>query len=231
MRRLISSVSLVLLFSAFVAPAPGYAQQSLNVYLGGFVPRGEDARVKGDVLFNDLTFFDFNLESFRGGTVGADWLFAVTNNVEAGLGLGIYSREVRSRYAFLVNTNRSDITQRLKLRMAPFTATFRVLPFGRSAPVQPYLGGGVAAVAWRYTETGDFVDFSNNVFHDRFEGSGTATGPVILGGLRFPVGSGDFGFEIRHQSGEGNVNSADFAGGSKIDLGGTSYLATFNIRF
>jgi hypothetical protein len=75
------------------------------------------------------------------------------------------------------------------------------------------------------------VDFNNNVFHDRYEGSGTATGPLVLGGIRVPVGSGDVGFEIRHQSGEGNINSYDFAGASKIDLGGMNYLATFNIRF
>ena len=141
------------------------------------------------------------------------------------------SKEVASRYAFLVNTNGTDITQRLKLRVAPLSATIRLLPLGRHSPVQPYIGFGAAALQWRYTETGDFVDFSNNVFHDRFEGHGTDTGTLVLGGVRFRAGSGDVGFEVRHQSGEGKLNPADFAGGNRIDLGGTNYLLTYNIRF
>jgi hypothetical protein len=55
--------------------------------------------------------------------------------------------------------------------------------------------------------------------------------PLILGGVRFPVGQVDIGAEVRHQSGEGKLDPLDFAGGSKVDLGGFSYLATFNIRF
>ena len=66
---------------------------------------------------------------------------------------------------------------------------------------------------------------------DRFVGSGSSTGPLVLGGVRVPVGSVDLGAEVRHQSGEGKLNPNDFAGATKIDLGGFSYLATVNIRF
>ena len=236
MRRLLCTCSMFALVT-FVAPTPGYAQQSLNFFVGGFVPRGEDARVDGDVLLNDLGFFTFDpsdpggLEKFKGWTIGAEWLIAVHDNVEVGLGLGVYSKSVDSMYSDLVNENGANIEQRLKLRIVPFTASFRVLPFGRRAPIQPYLGAGVSIMSWRYTETGDFVDFNGNIFPDRFIGSGTETGPLLLGGVRIPIGSVDLGGEIRHQSGTGKVDPLDFAGATKVDLGGFSYLATVNIRF
>ena len=42
-----------------------------------------------------------------------------------------------------VNSNFSEIEQEFKLRIVPFTATFRFLPLGRKGAVQPYIGGGV----------------------------------------------------------------------------------------
>ena len=231
MRRLLPALSTLLVLSAFVTSTPAYAQQSINLYVGGFVPRGEDSRVDGDVLLNDIGFFLFDIDDFKGATVGADWLIALNSRVEAGLGLGVYSQTIDSRYADLVNEDGSEIEQRLKLRLVPFTANFRVLPFGRQAAVQPYFGAGVSVTSWRYTETGDFVDFDGFIFPDRFVGSGTSVGPLILGGVRFRLGAIDVGGEIRHQSGEGEIGPEEFAGATKVDLGGFSYLATFNIRF
>ena len=43
MRRLLT-LSVVFLLAGVLTPATSYAQQSLNIQLGGFVPRGEDAR-------------------------------------------------------------------------------------------------------------------------------------------------------------------------------------------
>ena len=97
--------------------------------------------------------------------------------------------------------------------------------------MQPYIGAGVGVYAWRYSETGHFVDFQNNVFSGNFVGSGSATGPTIFGGIRFPIGSASIGFEIRHQSAEGKLPSDQGFAGSKIDLGGYNYLFTMNFRF
>jgi Outer membrane protein beta-barrel domain len=232
MRRLLLCLSLMVLVGGLAAPTSAYAQQAVSIYVGGFVPRGEDARVDGDVLFNNLDFFYFDIDKFKGGTIGGEWLAALNDRLEVGLGLGYYSEEVPSSYAFLVNEDGSEIRQDLRLRIVPFTASFRVIPFGRRAAVQPYVGAGVGVLSWRYSETGDFVDFDGFVFHDRFAATGTTVGPLILGGVRFPIGRFNLGFEIRHQSGEGTIeHPADFAGATKVDLGGFNYLATFNIRF
>ena len=150
----------------------------------------------------------------------------------SGTGLGIYSDSVDSVYRDVVNSNFSEIEQEFKLRIIPFTATFRFLPLGRRAAVQPvHIGGGVGLFRWRYTETGEFVDFDSSIFRDTFVGEGNAVGPVILGGVRFPLGAWDIGGEIRYQDAEGELPSDQGFSGSKIDLKGFNYLVTFNVRF
>lgn len=238
MRRLLVSSSAVALVSGFIAAPAASAQQSVNFYLGGFTPRAVDARPDEDVLVQDGIFLStvnrtrgVDIGQFNRVTVGGEWLFVMTHNVEGGLGLGFYQRAVPTVYTDLVNKNGTDIEQTLKLRIVPFTATVRFLPFGNDQPIQPYIGAGVGVYSWRYSETGDFVDFRNNVFPGNFVGSGAAAGPTILGGVRVPIGSAGVGFEIRHQSAEGTLPSDQGFAGSKIDLGGYNYLLTVNFRF
>jgi len=56
-------------------------------------------------------------------------------------------------------------------------------------------------------------------------------GPVVLGGVRFPIGPFAPGFEVRWQGGKGDLPTNQSFSGSKIDLGGMNYLFTFNVRF
>ncbi|HUR35501.1 MAG TPA: hypothetical protein VM032_16980 [Vicinamibacterales bacterium] len=231
MRRLTVATSILVLVG-LLAPARSYAQQSINLFAGGFVPKGEDARGSDDVLWNNLDFLSFDIKDFNGGTVGAEYLVGLNEYVDAGLGVGVYSRKVPSVYADYVNRNGSEIEQDLKLRTVPFTATVRFLPIGRSNGIEPYIGAGVAIINWRYSETGDFVDFTDgSIFRDSFEGSGTAVGPTILGGVRFPLGAWALGGEVRWQDAKGDLPSELGFAGDKIHLGGMNYLVTFNVRF
>ena len=236
MRRMLIVFSAAAIVSGLVAPAPAAAQQSFNFYLGGFTPASEDSRSRSggrsdDVLVNNLEFLSFNIKDFNNVTVGGEWLVALGERAEAGIGLGIYSKSVPSVYADLVNEDLSEIEQDLKLRIVPFTATFRFLPLGRESGVQPYIGAGVGLYRWRYTESGEFVDFDSTIFRETYIGSGGAAGPVILGGLRFPLGSWDVGGEIRYQNAEGTLPDDQGFSADKIDLGGFNYLLTFNVRF
>jgi hypothetical protein len=231
MRRLSIVVMLVILASV-IAPATSSAQQYVNFYAGGFVPRGEDGRSRNDVLWNDLDFLDFRIRDFNGGTAGAEYLVGIGDWLDAGLGVGIYKRTVAAVDRDFRNTNGSDIEADLKLRVIPFTATVRFLPLGRQTPIQPYFGVGVGVLNFRYTETGEFADASDqSVFRGTFVGKGTATGPVILGGVRFPLGQFGVGGEVRYQKAEGDLPFDQEFSGTKIDLGGWTYAATFNIRF
>ena len=230
MRRFVSFSVVALVLGLFATP-PASAQQSLNLYVGGFVPRGQDGRDRNDVLLNNLDFLAFNIKDFRSATVGGEWLIGLGNNLEGSIGVGFQTKTVPTVYLNFVNTNGSEIEQDLKLRVVPFTATVRFLPMGRNNGIEPYIGAGVAVLNYRYSESGQFLATDRSIFRDTFIGSGTAAGPVILGGVRVPVGSWGFGGEIRWQSAKGDLPSDQDFSGTKIDLGGVNYLFTINIRF
>jgi hypothetical protein len=115
--------------------------------------------------------------------------------------------------------------------VVPFSATVRFLPLGHDNPVQPYVGAGVGVFAWRYSETGQFVDTSDNIFTDTFVGSGNEVGPLVLGGLRIGMGAIGVGGEVRWQHAKADLPASENFAGPKIDLGGFNYLFTMNFRF
>ena len=217
-----------------VGAAPAHAQQqSVTFTLGYFAVRGEDARISDDVLVENLDLFAFRLGDFNNASAGAEWLLGLGEYVEAGVGLGFYRRTVASTYDDFVDLDGSEIEQDLKLRVIPFTTTIRFLPFGRSAALQPYVGGGLGIYAWRYSEVGDFIDFSDfAVFRDRFVAEGNDVGPVVLAGVRMPFGSRfAVGGELRYQTVQGTVGVENGFLEERIDLGGLTAQATLQVKF
>lgn len=227
------------------APAPADAQitrvsnnasdlrQAVGVTFGGFFPKGEDGRVDGDVLVADLDSLAFEIGDFKGGTFSGEWLVGLGDFLEAGVGAGFYQRTVPSVYRGSVNANGSEIEQDLKLRVIPLTATVRFLPAGRGS-VEPYVGAGFGAFRWKYSEIGEFVDFKDSsIFRDRYLADGTAYGPVVVGGIRFPFGDMmDVGGEVRYQRAEGDTKpETSRLLGDKIDLGGWNAAVTLHVRF
>ena len=231
MRRLIPASLAALVVLGLMGTPVASAQQQLVFSVGGFSPRTEDARAKGDVLVNNLDYLAFNLSDFSGPLVGAEFLTSLGDHFDAGVGVGFYQRTVPTVYTKFTNSNGSEIEQDLKLRVVPFTATVRWLPMGHRNGVEPYIGAGVGVFNYRYSESGQFLATDRSIFRGTFIGSGTATGPVILGGIRVPVGSWGVGGELRYQSAEGSLPKDQDFSGSKIDLGGFSYTFTINVRF
>jgi hypothetical protein len=222
-------VTLVIL--GFVGTPVASAQQQVSFSVGGFSPRAEDARTRGDVLVNNLDFLAFDIKDFGGPSFGAEWITAVGDKFDAGLGVSFYQRSVPTVYASFVNANGSEIEQTLKLRVIPFSATVRFLPMGHHHGVEPYVGAGVGVLSYRYSEAGQFLATDRSIFRGDFAGSGTAVGPVIVVGIRVPVGSWGVGGELRYQSAEGMLPADQDFAGTKIDLGGLTYAFTINIRF
>jgi hypothetical protein len=236
MRRLRQALGFLVLTVGLFLPSTSFAQQSLNFSFGGFVPKGESSRDNNDVLVNNLCCIQnplaFDVGHFHGPTVGAEYLVGLGEFFDAGLGIGFYRQTVNSVYLNLVNDNGSEIRQSLQLRIVPFSATIRFLPLGHNHVIEPYIGGGLAILNWRYTESGDWVDPSDNsIFRQTFQGSGTATGPMVLGGVKFPVGPWAFGGEVRWQDAKGDLPADQDFAGPKIDLGGVTYTAIFSVRF
>jgi hypothetical protein len=227
------SVALLAVMGAVLRPAPAAAQQTINFSFGGFAPRSEDARSANDVLVQDRTFLDFNVGDFSGATVSGEWLIGLGDYFDAGLGIGFYQRSTLAEDRFSEFDITGDrILADLKLRVVPFNATFRWLPLGRHGGVQPYLGAGVGVFGWRYSESGDFVASDNvTIIHGNFVGSGSAAGPVVLGGVRVPVGSWSIGGELKYQKAKGDLPSDQGFAGATIDLGGLTYAFTFGVRF
>jgi len=221
----------VVVCSAFGSLAqPALAQQTFNVSLGYFTPRGQDARVTGDVLNANWNFLEFDIKDFNGASIGGEWLFPVGRYIEAGAGVSFTRKTVPTVYSRLLNANGSEIEQELRLRMIPAALTFRVLPLGQDRGFQPYIGGGLGIISWRYSESGQFVDTrDSSIFNNSYSASGTKTGPVAMGGIRFAGDSIATGFEVRYQAAEADL-APPFAG-PKLDLGGWSYLFTLGARF
>jgi hypothetical protein len=224
-----------------LAAAPANAQiyrvgsdeprSSVTFNVGYFALRGLDSRDADDVLLADLDELAFDIKDFNGATFGGEYLFGMGDFLEGGVGVGYYPRTVPSVYFDFVNENGTEIEQELKLRVVPIEATVRFLPIGH-ASVQPYVGAGIGFYNFRYSEVGEFVDFSDGaIFTDRYDDSGTAVGPVILGGIRFPVGDAmQIGGEIRYRKALGDLNEEGFLA-DKIDIGGLTTSFTIGIRF
>jgi hypothetical protein len=113
------------------------------------------------------------------------------------------------------------------------TATVRVFPLSRDVGFQPNVGGGVAFNRWRYSETGEFVDFNDgSIFRDSFVDEGTEAGPVFLGGIRFPIGaSALLGGEYRYTRATADLDPSLGFAGETLDVGGNTLLLTLQFKF
>lgn len=239
--------SVILAFVILFAPAAASAQirqvgtsssggnSTLNFTIGYFALKGLESRVDEDVLLNNLQNRHpllFEVKDFNSATFGAEYLLGLGRHLEAGVGVGFSQRTVPTVYADLTRPGDVEIEQELKLRQIPVSFTGRVLLLPRGSAVEPYIGAGLVAIRYRYSEVGDFIDSSLIVFPERYVADGVATGPTVLAGLRAPVSNWTVGGEVRWQKVEGKnlFDQADFLG-DRIDLGGWTANFTFGVRF
>jgi len=251
--RTVRAMSLALLIAAVATPASAQMVQSVSFGAGLFQPRGFDRRVDGDTLVANLSqpevlpgvsgSLSFEIGDFRGMSVFGEWNLAINKHIEVSAGLTYFTNKVDSVYLDFVNcpapcldpASGTEIEQELRLTMVPISGVVRFFPIGDPTRVQPYVGGGIAVIPFRYTETGEFVDTTTfEIFSDKFTAKGTAFGPVILGGVRFPLGGDVYGLTVegKYQFANGKTGGAD-AGflGDRIDLSGGSITGGFLIRF
>jgi hypothetical protein len=238
-KRLIPALLLV---CAAMVPATASAQQTFNFSIGLFTPRGEDARVAGDVISANRDYLFYEFEDFKSASIGGEWLVSFGEFFEGGAGISFSRRTVRSVYTDFTDNFGNEIEQKLRLRLVPVSFTVRALPLGQSNPFQPYLGAGLAVINWRYAEFGDYVDFGAPgfpVFPASYVASGTATAPVVFGGIRFGGQTLTAGGEIRYHAADAELPDDFYVRlerrlqrlGPRIDLGGWTYNFTLGVRF
>jgi len=213
-------------------PASAQVAQGVQMGFGWWFPKGESGRTPGDVLVEDLNSLVFDLGEFTSFHVIGEWTLGFGHHVETGFGIGYQATTVHSYWRGYDN-NGFLIPQDLRLRQTPLTAIVRFMPVGKHGQFQPFIGGGAAAIFWRYSETGEFLDENANIFRANFVASGTAPAGLIVYGLRMPI-RGDvfaFTFEGRYQWAVGKpLPQPDFTS-DRIDLGGGSINFMFLIRY
>jgi hypothetical protein len=257
MQLRIRIASFVIAALTMAGPASAQIVQSVSGGIGGFFwPRGGscpgkgmnpciDSRVNGDIWIEDLFPVNgpdfalaFEIGDFKGVNFFGEYLLGLGNHIEFGAGLNYYQRTVHSIYLNTVNElpdgTRIEIPQDLKLRMLPISGFVRFLAFSPGS-VQPYIGGGIAAINFKYSEIGEFVDPTDYlVFPEDYRKSGTALGGLFMLGVKIPVGGDIYAIttEYRHQWGSGDLTGVDPAfPAPKIDLGGGYLNFGFQIRF
>lgn len=208
--------------------APNAAADGLEVRIGGMIPRADS------VLFDDsFTLYQVEKKDFNGVFGGVEFTKSLTSNVELGLSLDGYGREIPSVYREYTRPSGREIEQTLRLVIVPASVIIRVHPGGRYRTLTPYAGVGVAAMFWQYEEFGDFIDFGQRdlpVVFDSFKSNGVTTGLVLNAGLRYRINedfqiTGDF----RNFTGKQKM-SGDFAP-NEIDVSGSAVTLGFRLRF
>lgn len=206
--------------------------QSVQMGFGWWFPKGESGRTPNDVLVEDLNSLVFDLGEFTSFHVNGEWTVGFGHHIETGIGIGYQATTVHSIWRGYDN-NGFVIPQELRLRITPITGVVRFLPIGKPGHFQPFIGGGISALMWRYSETGEFLDENANVFRANYVGSGTTPAGLIVYGIRMPLGGDVFAFSMegRYQWAVGKpLPQPDFLT-DRIDLGGGSIHFNFMIRY
>jgi hypothetical protein len=231
-------IGFLFVIAALASPASAQIVQSVQVGFGGFFPLGEASRHEQDTLVanqQDEFALLFRAKEFRGGSVAGEYQVGFGNHLEVAFGAGFYAGGTTSIYRdFEDEFDGTDIEQDLRLRVVPLTGLVRFLA-GRPGTVQPYFGVGVSALRFRYSEIGEFIDPGDlSFFPARYTARGTAVGPAVMAGVRFPINGDIWGasLEWRYQAGAGDTGglSQGFLG-EKIDLSGNNVNFGILVRF
>ena len=217
-----------------VSSSPSNSRNTLNFTIGYFGLKGIESRDPDDVIVGDLINAQpllFEVNDLNRATFGGEYLFAPARQFEIGVGLGFSQRTITTEYANIAHSNQDPIFQDIKLRMIPvnFTGRFLILP--RGSAVEPYIGAGVTAIRFQYSEAGEFVDDAGIIFPAVFKTDGTAAGPIVLAGARAPVQNWTVGGEFSWQKVVADVPADLGFLGTKLDLGGWNFNFNVGVRF
>jgi hypothetical protein len=235
---------------ALAVPASASAG-NLTIRGGGFFPRADGASCAAPregpkaPLFCDLTDLytrvgfggdeippGLEKSDWKGFTGGIAYFSKVSRNVELGVSVDGYSRELDTSYRRYTRPSGDEIQQTLRLTTVPIGFSVRFGPTSRRPRLAPYLEVGADAISYKYEEFGDFIDFFDDelpVLPDSFVSEGFGFGFHVAGGLKVPI-SHDFSIvgEGRYLWAKDQMED-DFD--NEIDLGGWSATVGFNIRF
>ena len=192
-------------------------QQSVRLRLGLFTP-------EGDSDFFDQTAFDFTGEAqeFEDAVAGIDYVYQMQSNFGLMLSADYFEGQQDQSYRDFEDNHGNRISHTSTLEITPLTVGLVVRLAPERSPVVPYVGAGGGIYAWRYRESGDFIDFGGStlpVFSDTLEDTGAVLGYYVMAGLEIPISPYFSVF------GEGRWDKADDELGGDFDGLGTLDLS------
>ena len=166
----------------------------------------------------------------------------LTSRVSASVGLEFSRQTIPSEYRRFVDNGGLSINQQTTWDTTNINGSVRValLDRGRSISrlafvpraVAPYAGAGAGMLHYKFTQTGDFVDFVTfRVFPDRFDSAAWAPSAHVFGGTEVRLWRAlSLDMEGRYVWAHGTLGS-DFLGFDGIDLSGFRFSTGVSVMF
>jgi hypothetical protein len=121
----------------------------------------------------DISQFDY-------WTFGGEWVFALGDHFDGSLG-GLTTRRPSRRRLYNINAaTGTEIFCRPEAPNRPVLGNGPGSCRSATMTMEPYIGGGVNVYYWRYSENGQFVDYSNQPFGPCPPDIGCNLIPVLL---------------------------------------------------
>jgi hypothetical protein len=192
--------------------------------------------------------FDFTREQLTVGWrdfdapyIGGEIAYRAAERWDVALGVGGTQSSVESEFWDWVDGDDLPIEQVTEFRVIPVTVSAKYYfrdrgrSIGRFAwipnTLAPYVGAGVGLAAYRFAQTGDFVDFETlDIFYDDYVSDGWA--PLVRGlaGLSVSLGKQfELSGEARYALSSADMG-ADFAG-YRLGLNGLQAVFGIAVRF
>lgn len=204
---------------------------------GVFMPRAG-----GDLFTFVSDTLTVSRSDFRAPAFNMELGFLLTKSLAVEAGMDVGERSVNSEYRRFISSTGSPITQTTKLVQNGFVVGVRYTPAGHGQRISrfafiprrmtPYVGTGLQAAYYSFTQTGSFVDFADrSIFPDVFRSAGWAMGPYVRGGVDLQVYrrlyvNGDFRYAWLRSD-----LSRDFVGFDGIDLAGARAATGISVKF
>ncbi len=188
--------------------------QGLNLKIGAFYPNMES-----DLWDLNRENLAFDKADMLGVYWGAEFEIFMGRQFSFSVEAGHYKKDVFTVYRDVVYDDGTPIRQDISLRMTTMEADFKLYPLGHRRLFNPYFGCGIGLYAWKYEQSGEFVDFEEEIVYE-----GKAYTNTITPGFNAKLGfvyryrrSFGISFEARYIYLKGQLSEL-FEGFGKLDL-------------
>jgi opacity protein-like surface antigen len=220
----------------------GFSLHQPRVFIGGHFgfnfPRANSDLF--DMVTRELTL---QKSDFRAAAFGGDIGIPIGSHFATVLSFEYSRRTTDSESRDFVESNGDPIAQTTRLTQVPITATLRYFlrKTGETAGsyawiptrVNPYVGGGIGAVHYSFSQSGRFVNTTSLVIFDAtLTSEGFTRTEHIVGGIDISLSPRIFvNAEGRYSWASAGLSKDDFPGFHPIDLAGVRLLGGIYFRF